>query len=184
MGSADVVQPWERQENEPELAYEAFKGYCFQTIPRRLAHSSVKHSAVQLTALYNEWRWADRVLAWDRHVDRLRLAEREALLKQGEKERLAKQMVVLETMGELIDREIAKHAIESKASQMSATKLADLNKLVNTWITMSRLIHGQSTENVEVQDARVEKLTIEELLELQRLHAKMAEGDGEEEKVH
>lgn len=182
--TSDEAKPWERQTGEPELAYEAFKGYCFQTPPRRLKHSSVRHSTSELSALFNEWRWEQRVLEWDRHVERIRVAEREALLKQDEKGRLAKWMTTLETVGELVDREMAKLLNESQKGQMSGLiKPSDLNKLMVSWITMQRLIHGESTENVDVKDARLEKLSIEELRELQRLNAKMAE-EEDAEKVH
>lgn len=173
-----LAQPWERQENEPELGYEAFKGYCFQTPPRRLKHASVRHSTAELSALFNEWRWDERVLAWDRHVERIRVAEREALLKQDEKDRLAKWKTTLETVGALVDREMAKLLSESEKSQMSGLiKPSDLNKLMVSWITMQRLIHGESTENVNVQDDRLEKLSLDELRELQRLQAKMQEDE-------
>lgn len=180
---ASSVEPWERQDGESELAYEAFRGYVLQTPPRRMAHASVKHSAAELSKLYNEWRWEERALAYDRHVDRIRMAEREKLISQDEKDRLAKWMVVLETTGEVLSREMAKLLRDSQQSVASGLiKPGDLNKLLNTWITMQRLIHGQSTENVATVDPALEKLTVEELRELQRLHAKLAEGD--EDKVH
>ncbi len=181
MGSADT-KPWERQDTEPEIAYEAFKGYCFQTPPRRMQHASVKHGMAEVSALYNEWNWKERALAWDRHMDRIRVEQRENLLKQDEKDRLEKMMVVLETTGEVLSREMAKLLRESEKSTMSGlVKPADLIKMSTMWITMQRLIHGQSTENVNVQDERLEKLSLDELRELQRIQAKMAEGEGDDE---
>lgn len=185
MASADVVQPWERQEGEPENAYEAFKGYCFQAPPRRLAHSSIRHGYAQLTQLYNEWRWADRVLAYDRHIERVRLDEREQLLKQDEKERLAKMVAVLETTGEIISREMAKLLRDSLAVEASGlVRPSDLNKLLGQWITMQRLIHGESTENVAQVDANLSKLSVDELRELARLQAKMTGEDEDDDARH
>lgn len=179
------VQTWERQDDEPENAYEAFKGYCFQTPPRRLAHSSVKFSTSELSKLFNEWRWKERSLAWDRHTDRIRLDEREALIKQDEKDRLAKWMTVLETTGEILSREMAKLLRDSQETQASGLiKPSDLNKLMATWIQMQRLIHGQSTENVAVDDARLENLTLDELRELHRLQEKIAPGEDDEPAKH
>lgn len=183
MASAEV-QPWERQDGEPEAAYEAFKGYVYQTPPRRLAHSSVRHSTEQLSRFYNEWRWQERALAWDRHVERIRVEEKEALLRQDEKERLAKMVAVLETAGEVISREMAKLLRDSLATEASGlVRPSDLNKLLGQWITMQRLIHGESTENVATVDPRLEKLTPDELRTLQELHAKLV-GEQDEEKVH
>lgn len=180
------VQPWERQDGEPELAYEAFKGYCFQTPPRRLAHSSVRHSSAQLSALYNEWRWQERSLAWDRHVEKIRVEEKEALLRQDEKERLAKMVAVLETAGEVISREMSKLLRDSLATEAyGLVRPSDLNKLLTQWITLQRLIHGESTENVSVADARLENLSPDELRTLRELHSKLAgEGDDTEDPRH
>jgi hypothetical protein len=182
MASAEV-RAWERQDGEPENAYEAFKGYVYQTPPRRLVHSSVKHGTSELSNLYNEWRWQERSLAYDRHVQKIRDDEREALFRQDEKDRVGKMLTVLEGMGEVLTREVGKLMKDSMASQVSGLlKPSELNKLMVTWITMQRLIHGESTSNVGVVDPSLEKLSIEELRELQRLQAKLAGED--EEAVH
>lgn len=180
------VQPWERQDGEPEDAYEAFRGYCWQTPPRRLVHSSVRHRTEQLVKFYNEWRWPERVTAWDRHTEKIRTEEREALLRQDEKERVAKMQAVLETSGELIGREMSKLLRDSLLTEASGlVRPSDLNKLMSTWITMSRLIHGESTENVSVADARLENLSPDELRTLRELHAKLAgESDGPDDPRH
>ena len=177
------VRAWERQDAEPEGAYEAFKGYVYQTPPRRLVHSSVKHGTAELSELFNEWRWSERALAYDRHVQGIRDAERETLLKQDEKERFAKMLGVLEGTGEILMREVGKLLKDSQKSQVSGLlKPSELNKLMTTWITMQRLIHGESTSNVGVVDSNLSKLSIEEVRELQRLQAKMVEDDEDAEK--
>lgn len=176
---ADDVKPWERQVGEPEQAYDAFKQYCFHI--RRIAYASVKYGAAELQALAHEWRWQERALEWDRHIERVRTAEREAFIRNDEKERLAKWMAALETAGALVDREMTKLLHESQKSQMSGLiKPSDLNKLMVTWITMQRLVHGESTENVDVKDARLERLSLDELKELQRIHAKMSEEEDDD----
>jgi len=177
-----VVNAWERQDGEPEAAYEAFKGYVYQLPPRRLVHSSVKHGSAELSALYNDWRWSERALAYDRHVQKIRDEERDALLRQDEKERTASQIALLKGLEEVANRELAKLINDSKNTQVSGlVKVADLNKMVGQIILMRRLIHGESTENVDV-NVDLKKLSVEELRELQRLQAKMAaddESDGD-----
>ena len=186
MASGDDLRPWERQDGESEAAYEAFKGYVYQTPPRRLAHASVKHGTAELSELYNEWRWKERALAWDRHCQRIRDDEKEELLKQDEKGRLAKMVAALETVGEILSREMAKLLRDSLVTEGGGlVKPSELNKLMNTWMTMQRLIHGESTENVVVSDARLENLSPDELREYLRLHAKLEAGTGDDaEKVH
>lgn len=180
-----IVEPWERQDEEPETAYVAFKGYVYQTPPRRLVHSSVLHGTAQLSALYNEWRWAERALAYDRHVQKIRDAEREVLLKEDEKSRTAAQLTMIKGMQQVANRELAKLVRDTEASTAFGTiRVSELNKLIGQAITLERLIRGESTENISTVDVNVKKLTLEELRELQRLQAKMAEGDDEEEAVH
>jgi hypothetical protein len=183
MASAEpCVQAWERQEGEPEGAYEAFKGYVYQTPPRRLVHSSVKHGSAELSALYNEWRWQERALAWDRHIQRARDEEREALLREDEKSRTAAQLTMLKGIQQVANREIAKLVRDTAKSEAFGTvKVSDLNKLIGQVIVLERLIHGESTANVGVVDANLEKLSLDELRELQRLQAKLAGEDDDAE---
>lgn len=186
MGSPDDkdVHPWERQDGEPDTAYQAFQGYFLQVPPRRMAHASVRHSTAELSRLYNEWRWEERATAYDRHVQRIRQAERDAMLQQDEKERLAKMVAVLETTGEIISREMAKLLRDSLATEASGlVRPGDLNKLLGQWVTLQRLIHGESTENVATVDARLENLTPEELRTLRELHEKLA-GDSSDDTRH
>jgi len=176
-----AINAWERQDGEPETAYEAFKGYVYQVPPRRLAHSSAKHSTSELSSLYNDWRWAERALAYDRHVQRMRDEERDALLRQDEKERTAAQITLLKGLEEVANREIAKLIADTKNTEaFGLVKVSDLNKIVGQIIVMRRLIHGESTENVDV-NVDLKKLSVDELRELQRLQAKMtADEEGGE----
>lgn len=174
---AASVAAWERQDGEPEAAYEAFKGYVYQMPPRRLVHSSVKHGTAELSTLYNDWRWQERALAYDRHVQKVRDDERDALIRQDEKERTAAQISLLKGLEDVANREIAKLINDSKNTQVSGlVKVADLNKMVGQIILMRRLIHGESTENVTMA-VDLKKLSVDELRELQRLQAKMAADD-------
>jgi hypothetical protein len=180
-----TVEPWERQDEEPETAYTAFKGYVYQTPPRRLVHSSAVQGTAQLSSLFNEWRWAERALAYDRHVQKIRDAEREALIKEDEKTRMASQLTMIKGLQQIANREITKLLRDTERSEAFGTvRVSELNKMIAAAITLERLIRGESTENVGMVDVNVQKLTIDELRELQRLQAKMAEKDDEEEAVH
>lgn len=185
MSTVETVQPWERQDGESEKDYEAFRGYVFQPKPRRLAHSSAKHGTAELSKLYREWRWQERVIAYDRHTQRIRDDERDELLRQDEKSRMAKMVEVLEGAGQVINREMTKLIRDTARSEAFGTvRVSDLNKLMGTWITMQRLIHGQSTENVAI-NADLQNLSVDEIRELQRLQAKLAGEEGEDpEAVH
>jgi hypothetical protein len=185
MTSAAEVKAWERQDGEPDAAYDAFKGYVFQAPPRRLIHTSVKLRTSEVSALFNEWRWAERALAYDRHVASIALEEREALLREDERDRTAAHLRMLKGVQQVINREIAKLVRDTEKSEAFGTvKVSDLNKLLNTAITLERLVHGESTANVAAVDASLERLTLDELRELQRLQAKLSGDEDDEAAKH
>lgn len=181
----DEPRIWEQQDGETERAFDAFKGFLFQMSPRRVIHASARASTSELYSWCREWRWQDRAKAYDRHTQRIRDEERECLLRNDEKDRMAKMLTVLEGAGEVINREMTKLLRDCMRSEMFGTvKVADLNKLMGTWITMQRLIHGESTENVAI-NADLGRLTVDELRELQKLQTKLSgEADEEEEATH
>jgi len=87
------LDPWSRQPDEPEKAWQAFKLYRDLDGPRRLIDVAEKlgKPAGHLTTLEKwscSWSWRVRVAAYDNHRDR---REREAALQVGEKK--AKQRV-------------------------------------------------------------------------------------------
>lgn len=181
MPSAEVWV-WERQEGESEGAYEAFKGYVYQTPPRRLKHSSAKHGSGELSQLFQDWRWDERALAYDRHVQRIRAVEREALLKEDERDRTAAQLEMIKGIQQVVNREIAKLVRDTERSEAFGTvRVSELNKMFGACITLERLVRGESTENVGVVNVDVKKLTVDELRELQRLQAKMSAGSDDDE---
>lgn len=71
------VQPWERQEGETPLAFEAFTAY--RDLGARRGKQRVADQLGKSRTLIRrwglEWNWEERVLAWDREQDRLWAAE-------------------------------------------------------------------------------------------------------------
>ncbi len=107
------------------------------------------------------------------------------MLKEDEKSRTAAQLTMIKGMQQVANREIAKLVRDCNKSEAFGTvRVSELNKLVAQVIVLERLIRGESTENVGHVDVDVQKLTIEELRELQRLQAKMSEDEDEEGAVH
>jgi hypothetical protein len=169
------VRAWERQDGEPEDAWAAFEKYRDMASPRRIEYAAI--GVIRRVTLFDwasTWRWQERATAYDRHTDGVRLAQREELLKQDETERTAAAIAMLAGAEDLFTRELKKLLAESEASDMSIAKINDLTKLMNSIITMRRLVHGESTENVaHTSDFDLSKLSLDELRAWRELQAKI-----------
>lgn len=174
------VLAWERQDGEPEEAWDAFCRYRDMHPPRRIEWAAPKSNTI-LFGWANEWRWHERTVAYDRHTDAIRRAEKEAMLKQSENDRMASALKILAGMEDLFERELKKLLAESYASDMSIAKINDLTKLSNNIITMRRLVHGESTENVHTSsEFDLSKLSLDELRKFKELQSKIGkDGAGE-----
>ncbi len=169
--------PWERLEDEPEDAWDAFRRFRDMSTPRQVKYAATVQAST-IFAWAGEWRWQERVSAYDRHTDGIRRAQREETLKQSEEDRMVAAIAMLAGAEELFNRELQKWIAESYASDMSHAKLSDLTKLMNSVITMRRLVHGESTENVaHTGDFDLSKLSLDELRKWRELQAKVLKGD-------
>lgn len=67
------IRPWERQDGESETVSGYFAAYMGQPRPRSLERlaTTLGLSYQYIRDLSSEWRWADRVAAWDAEVDRV-----------------------------------------------------------------------------------------------------------------
>jgi hypothetical protein len=169
----DELLAWERQPSEDDEAWKAFQSYRDQTPPRRMIHAAVKRTE-KLSHWYNEHAWGERVAAYDRRLDAIRREQREAILKEDEKDRAARQLGQLKAVQDILDLELAKLTRDARASEaFGLVKVSDLNKLLANAITLERLIRGQSTENVSQADIDLDALSPDELRQLRELQQKM-----------
>jgi hypothetical protein len=92
--SAAENQPWERQDGESAPAFAAFCHYRDLGPKRSLlrAYQQHKPDAEQLAGIWSEWsakwRWYDRALAYDDHLEALRLKQREKRMVELEARRI------------------------------------------------------------------------------------------------
>ena len=162
---------WERQPCDDELSWPEFVKYRDAPSPRRLIRPS-SVSTRELHTWYQACNWGERVAAYDRHLDGIVRAEREAYLAQSAKEVAAHHMAILQGSRELLDRETAKLLQLSKDSEgFGVIKPAELIKLTELVVKMDRLVRGDTTENAGTTfDGS--KLTLEEVLALEALAEK------------
>lgn len=139
-------QPWERQEGESEEAFRGFTAYRDQPVPRSLARVSGARMNVQVEWCAI-WKWRERAAAWDAHLDRIRLAEKEELVRQNGKELAAEHMRLLKNVRDVAQIEAEKFANVALSSDLPSIKIAELAKLTEIVVKLDRLVRGESTEN-------------------------------------
>lgn len=172
-----AVELWDRLDTEGDDEWGAFRNYRDMLPPRRIKDASIKSTAT-LSAWYNRFNWHDRVTAFDRHLDGIRRAEREALIKVDEQVRTARHLGLLSGIEDVLDRELAKLNDDSRGTTAwGLLKVGELNQLVETVIKYKRLIHGETTENVGVK-RDLSKLSLDELRQLRDLERKIALEDA------
>lgn len=175
---AQTPSPWDKLDAETDDAWGAFRNYRDQLPPRRLKQCSIMRLEV-LSRWYNQYNWHDRVTAYDRHLDKIRRDEREAIIKTDEKERAGRQLALLAGVQDLLDRELEKLLADSNATEAwGLLKVGEWNTLLESKIKLERLIHGESTEKTEVT-VDFSKLTIDELRTLRALEKKLHGGENE-----
>jgi hypothetical protein len=167
------VRPWHRQEAEPEDAWAAFQSYRDQGAPRSFTRLVGRTQKIYDWA--NTFAWRERVLAWDRHVDGLRQAEREEVLAQNARDVAAQHMAILGSAKSLASRELAKlnKLSEDSGDMPGPFTLSQVTRLTDTAIKLDRLVRGESTEHVKTT-IDLSKLTDEELDQYEKLLQKVS----------
>lgn len=178
------TRPWERMAREGDSAWALFQAYRDLGWPNGLGGGFKVRTVRALAEMagMNEdhigqvsrsFHWAQRAGAWDREVCRRR---DEAGLSEVQRIR-ARQVTRLAKLHTLMDLELDKmlaRASDPDLPQLSASDMAKMAEFVTKY---ERLLAGESTENVAhagVWD--LERLSIEELAELDRLRRKAMGG--------
>lgn len=173
----DDVKEWERQEDETDESWAAFRNYRDMLPPRRF-RSAAARDVTTLQRWYNDFRWKARALAYDRWADKCRLDERAAILKQGEEERTARQLGVLLDAEDLAASELRKLlAVANENQGAGLIKPTDLVKLLELSVKYQRLLRGEATERVDT-GPDMSKLSLEELEILKALEEKIKPPNG------
>lgn len=142
---------WERQENEPANAFEAFAKYRDRGPTRSLYGVYMGSTAQQRLEWFNAYAWKARALEYDKHLDRIRLQEREATIKEQERAGGDERKEIVNASLAFAKRELEKLRAASDSGEMPI-KIAEYTKLLETCIKLSRLEDEKSTENVKHED--------------------------------
>ncbi len=114
--------------------------------------------------------------AYDRHLEKVYLAEREALLRESTAAITAKQMAMLNSAQHIAQSELDKHIKQLQENEAPLLRFADVVRLVEMTIKYGRLIRGQSTESVD-NKLDLSGLSPDELWQLKKIQEKIQNGD-------
>ena len=146
---------WERIATELTDAFEAFKTYLYQIAPRSVnrVHDgegrSVRPLVVAMWA--KEYDWVQRAIAYDEHLSGVIEEERAACLTEGGAALGQRQLRILNTALDIVEKEFLKLYRQVDSSEESTVKPGVLIRLADRVIALQRLINGQTTESVEVK---------------------------------
>ncbi len=172
---------WERQPCDTSESWPCFKIYRDAKGTRRLeriryACPGLAQPMADLYRWYVEHNWADRVKAYDLHMDGILQEEKDAIMRQSARDLAASHMALVQDAEELASNELGKLLQASRESAAAGLlKPGDLIKLIDAAVKLGRLVKGESTENVQVS-GDLENLTESEL-EAYLALAKKAEGE-------
>ncbi len=149
--------PWDRQPDEPMREFDAFRSYLNQEAPRSIVRVFEPDGTrvTQLMAHYwlREWDWRRRVEAYDAHLHAVLDLERENQIKLGMAITAEKQLRILRTALDIAEVEFNKLYAQVEANpNFSVVKPGVLLQLLEKVITLQRLITGESTQKIEIEE--------------------------------
>lgn len=174
MRVSEIPDAWERQAGEGEDAYHKFLAYRDAPRPRRMVRPGAGNTA-ELYKVAREWNWFQRIEAYDRYIDRIRLEEVRKWNEQDAREVTAEHMAILRDMREFAAIEMSRILERAKQAAIDGTmKPAEVIRLTEVMLKYDRLLRNQSTEStLVVSETNLSEMTIDELREAQSLVQKM-----------
>ena len=171
-------QPWHRQPGEPGDAFDTFRRY-YQAGPMRKLYTLPGVKFQQAREWHDEWTWAARVEAYDRHMQTIEDAEGARALAFEARTRATMAAELRHNTLKLAlsqsQKMLALDALPEFAQQ-PIMKQADFNKFLAQVLETARLESGQSTANVAVAVGvapDLSRLTDDELETLRALREKL-----------
>lgn len=162
---------WTRVETDTDESWDAYVKYRDSRHPRKLYRVGAGAPA-KLLELFNRHNWQARVAEYDRHCDAIRIAERDAIIAQDERDVVAGQYHMLADAKDLVARELQKYLWTSQETEMHGLlKPSELAKLMDVTLRYDRLVRGESTDILKVEQD-LSALSLEELRTLEALYVK------------
>lgn len=173
-----MTQAWERQDGESDDAFKAFTNYRDMPRPRRVLSAMYGIPSATLSEWSTTHAWGSRVTQFDDYLSAVAVGEQESLIRQGVEEIVGQHLALLQNLREFTARETGKWLEVSRSlAGPSLVKVGELVKLGEMVVKLDRLVHEQSTENIQESFDDLSALTPEELRTLLELQRKATLGD-------
>ena len=139
-----MAQPWERQENESDVAFEAFQKYRDMGVERSLASVGKKLGKSQ--TLMERWSsqnsWVDRARSWDDEQDRILRQEQ---IKDIKRMRQRHADLAVEMLAKALEG--LKHLDPEELNAVS------IGRLVEVASKLEQKSRGDTTDAIEMREA-------------------------------
>lgn len=179
----DDARPWGRQPCDTDNRWRCFLTYRELALPRSLARVSkaltdpVTGKPFCLRTL-EKWSsedgWVARVHAYDRHIDKERVAATMAILKEDAQTTAAKHLHLLRKLQTIAVAKAEEYLDDiANGHSLGHVTTAEMRALARDAITLERLVRGQATERVDNAGAvDLSQLSLEDIQQLRELYAK------------
>ena len=145
-----MAQPWERQENETDVAFEAFNTYRDMGLARSLSKvgEALGKSETLMSRWSSEHNWVDRARAWEDEQDRILRNEQIEDIKKMRKRHanLAVEMLAKALEG-------LKHLDPEELNAVS------IGRLVEVASKLEQKSRGDTTDAIEMREAEEKQLS-------------------------
>lgn len=169
-------EDWLRQWGETEGEYVAFKHYLEQTPPRALSRIPPSIRPVALARVADRHDWFNRVIAYDRTMQRVRDAERQEVARYTAHDRQVANEQLLAASASILTRELAKLLAASEATEAAGLiKPEALLKAIPDFVKLSRLLGGETTSNDSTAADPYAGATLQQLQQI----AEILKGNGD-----
>jgi hypothetical protein len=173
----DQTKPWNRQPLDDDEGWALFRLYLMLPIPRNLALFEQRHviDGKILRKLHRKNHWQLRAKAFDNEVHKRFQDSVLQYVEDTAVEYGKRHIQILTKTGVLAERELNKLIEASMQSEgIGLIRTRDLIRLIEQTVKLERLVRGDSTEKVEIDN--LDGLSIDELHKLKQLQKKAQKG--------
>lgn len=145
------VNIWDRQPQEVEAAWAAFRRYRDTPSPRPpvgVFAGEIGYSSTHVLNWAKLWAWDSRILAWDQHLD----GKGQKVAESGVEE-MARRHIELAKKGlGIVDMAMERLRISLLVENGGTLKAQEMARVLDVCAKLERLSRGEATERVEGKD--------------------------------
>lgn len=171
---------WERRDDEREIDFAAFRAYRDGPRPRSIDHAArvVRVGQERATDMAQRFDWAGRVLAFDRHLDRVMVAQRIELIQEQTIEWVSRHFEIIRSATDILSKEFDKLADAARDCEGPVvTRQRDLIDLMERAVVLDQrlraTLRGEDFWPKVAPQTDFSRLSEEDLETLRRILAKV-----------